>query len=426
MGRAADTQRLGYLLSKYPSANHTYLLHEVRGLRAAGLDVAVAAITGDDRPFDAIPAEDRQEREGTFVVKSQGLLAIAAAHAATLLSRPLKYVAGLSAAVALAGPDLRRLASHVLYFGEAVVVGRYLWRRGCKHVHTHYATTVAVIAARVYPVELSATIHGSAEFIDPTAQRLREKVVACAFVRAISMYGRSQLMLASPVDEWSKISVVRLGVNPELFVPAPSRPEPGPFRIAAVGQLQPAKGFHVLLKAVAALTHAGRDVTLTLVGEGLERDSLATYSVQLGISDRVLFTGALDPAGVRRVLREADTFVLSSFAEGIPVVLMEAMASELPCVASRITGVPELIADGKEGLLVTPSDDVGLVEALSVLIDSPRVRRELGTAARAKILRDYDVRANIAPLADLFVTRLGQSRLGGRTANDVLTSPPPS
>ena len=406
MRTAPDRGRLGYLLSKYPSANHTYLLREVRSLRDAGLDVVVIAVDGDDRPEHVIPPEDRDERARTFVVKRRGVGEILAAHAATVITRPLKYAGGLAKAVSLAGPDLARLASYLFYFGEAVVAGRQFWRQGCAHVHTHYATNVAVLAACVYPVELSATIHGSAEFIDPRAQRLREKVAACAFVRAISLYGRSQLMLATPFNEWSKFVVARLGVDPAEFAPAPFRPAAAPFRVTAVGQLQPAKGFHLLLEVVASLVGDGRDVTLTLVGDGADRGPLEAHAARLGIGQRVTFTGALDPMGVRAVLHETDAFVLSSFAEGIPVVLMEAMASELACVASRITGIPELIDDGREGLLVTPSDERALGGALGALMDDPALRRQLGRAARVKICREYDLRGNLSPLADLFAARI--------------------
>jgi glycosyltransferase involved in cell wall biosynthesis len=411
----ADDARLGYLLSKYPSANHTYLLREVRGLRTAGFAVVVAAIDGDDRPEAGLPDAELEERAATYVVKRRGALEIAAAHLATLATRPAGYVAGLALAVRLARADVGRLAYNLFYFGEAVVAGRHLWRRGCTHVHTHYASNVAVLAARVFPFELSATIHGSAEFIDPVAQRLREKIAACDFVRAISMYGRSQLMLASPAHMWGKFEVVRLGVDAGEFsagaTPAAApRPAPAPLRLVSVGQLQPAKGFYVLLDALASLVRSGRDVVLTIVGDGGERAGLEAHARRLGVGERVRFTGALHQGDVRAVLRDSDVFVLASFAEGVPVVLMEAMASGLACVATRITGIPELVEHGEDGLLVTPADDEALARAVARLDDDPDLRRRLGAAARGRVGREYDLHTNVRQLAAVFRRRVGRPR----------------
>jgi glycosyltransferase involved in cell wall biosynthesis len=403
--------RVGYLLSKYPSANHTYLVREVRALRAAGLDVVTAAVDGDDRPADAVSPEDREERATTFVVKRAGVAGVLGAHLATALTRPLAYLSGLALAVRLARTDLGRLAYNLFYFAEAVVAGRHLHRRGCAQLHTHYATNVALLAARVFPFDLSASIHGSAEFIDPQAQRLREKVAACAFVRAISLYGRSQMMLAAPTSDWDKVRVIRLGVDLGEFEPAEFRESPRPFRLATVGQLQPAKGFPVLLDAVAALAREGRPVEVTLVGDGAGRAELEARAARLGVAPHVRFTGALTQAGVRAVLRDADAFVLPSFAEGIPVVLMEAMAMRVPCVASRITGIPELVEHGREGLLVTPSDADALADALRALMDDSGARRRMGEAGRARVAREYDLARNVAQLALVFAERAAGARV---------------
>ena len=399
--------RIGYLLSHYPSANHTYLLREVRALREAGVAVDVVAIAGDDRPPDALGADEREERSTAFVVKARGLARVALDHAVTAVTRPLGYAAGLAAAVRLARADLGRLVYQLFYFGEAVVAGRRLHACGCRHVHTHYATNVAVLAARVFGFELSASIHGSAEFIDPSAQRLREKVAACSFVRTISLYGKSQLMLATPPEEWPKFEVVRLGVDPGEFAPVAPRRSPTPFRVMSVGQLQPAKGYHLLLDVLAALAGAGRDVRLTLVGDGPSRRSLEARTARLGLGERVTFTGALNQGRVRALLAECDAFVLPSFAEGIPVVLMEAMAVGLPCVATRITGIPELITDGESGLLVTAADDEGLAAALARLMDDDALRARLGRVAREQVAASYDLRHNVARLVEVFAARVG-------------------
>jgi glycosyltransferase involved in cell wall biosynthesis len=411
----ASGARLGYLLSHYPSANHTYLVREVRALRAAGVPVEVVTVDADARPAEALTPAERDERARAYVVKRAGVAGILWAHAATLAAHPVRYAAGCAAAVRLAGADLTRLAYHLFYFAEAVVAGRRLWRAGCTHVHTHYATTVAVIAARVFPFRLSASIHGSAEFIDPRAQRLREKIAACDFVRTISLYGRSQLMLASQPEEWGKFFVARLGVDAGEFAPAPRPGRAGPFRLVSVGQLQPAKGFPVLLDALAALVRGGRDVALTIVGGGAGRADLEAQAARLGVGERVTFTGPLNQHEVRAVLADADCFVLASFAEGIPVVLMEAMAAGVPCVATRITGIPELIEDGVSGLLVTASDEAALAAAVARLADDAGLRARIAAAGLATIRRDYDLTANVGQLVREFAARIPGAALRARS-----------
>jgi glycosyltransferase involved in cell wall biosynthesis len=416
MAAAAGAARgIVYLLSKYPSENHTYLLREVRGLRALGFDVDVVSISGDSRPPEQLTAAEREERASTFVVKSAGVGRVLAAHAGTLARTPLAYLGGAAYAVRLARADARRALSNLLYFAEAVVVGHRMRALGRSHVHAHYATNVALIAARVFPITMSATIHGSAEFVDPVGHRLAEKIAASRFICAISRFGRSQLMHASPYADWSKLEVVPLGVSPDEFPPRGARGTGGPFTLSCVGQLQPAKGQHVLLDALAELVAAGRDVVLRLVGDGPDRAALEAHVAALGLAGRVVFDGRLNQDGVRAVLRDTDAFVLASFAEGVPVVLMEAMAMEIPCVATRITGIPELMRDGVDGLLVTPSSAADVAAAVARLMDDAPLRGRLAESGRRRVAEHYDLARNVERLAAVFRRRLA----GGPT-------PPPA
>ena len=401
--------RLAYLVSRYPSANHTYILREILGLRALGIEIDVAAIDGDERESDALTPAEAEERASTYVVKAAGAGRIAAAHVAMLARRPARYVAALGYSIRLGRTDLRQIAYNLFYFAEGVVVARWMEQRGLDRLHTHYAANVAIVVAKLLPVRVSATIHGSAEFIDPTAHRLREKVAACAFVCAISQFGRSQIMRATPPDEWAKIELTPLGVESapraDLRVGPPPAGANGAFRLACVGQLQPAKGYHLLLEALAALAAAGRAVTLTIVGDGPDRDALLAHAGRLALGQRVAFVGALNQEGVRKVYACTDAFVLASFAEGVPVVLMEAMAAGVPCVATRITGIPELIRDGVDGLLVTPSSVDELAHAIGRLIDEPGLRATLARSARRRVAEQYNLTTNVQRLADVFRRR---------------------
>jgi glycosyltransferase involved in cell wall biosynthesis len=298
-------------------------------------------------------------------------------------------------------------AANLIYFVEAVVVGRRMQSRELTHVHSHFTSNVALLLGKTFPVTVSATIHGSAEFEDAAGFYLAQKVADAAFVCAISQYGRSQLMRASRPEHWHKIEVSPLGVDVEVFAPRTRRPVRERFEILSVGQLAPAKGYPVLIDAVALLVQRGNtDVRLRIVGEGNERDSLARQIAKLGLERNVHLEGSCGQDRVRELYLETDLFALASFAEGVPVVLMEAMAMEIPCVATWITGIPELIRHGEDGWLTPPSDPEILAEAIAMLIANAELRERLGKAGRVRVQDRYHLARNTGRLGEIFKRRL--------------------
>jgi glycosyltransferase involved in cell wall biosynthesis len=364
------------LVGQYPAVNHTFVLREVRALRAAGFDLRVASVLPCDRSAEKLSDEEREEFAQTFYVKPARLSDAFAPHLKTLAERPGRYLAALARTLldCLAAP--KSAGSIFLYFVEAVVLGRWLAGAGVGHVHSHFTSSVCLVASKIFPVSFSMTIHGPAEFEDAVGFRLGEKVRAARFVCAISSFARSQLMRYSDPVDWPKIEVSPLGVNPARFAPRPFRDGASPFEIVCVARLAPVKAQHVLLAAVARLAEEGRDVRLRLVGDGPLRPALEREARAHGIESRVSFEGWLVEEEVRRVLAGADAFALASFAEGVPVVLMEAMAMEIPCVATFVNGVPELI------------------------------RHELGAAGRLRVIEKYDLARNAERLAEIFRRRL--------------------
>jgi colanic acid/amylovoran biosynthesis glycosyltransferase len=266
---------------------------------------------------------------------------------------------------------------------------------------------VGLIAGRIFPIGFSMSVHGPDEFYDAPGYRLAEKIEGAAFICCIGYYCRSQLMKLSPPAHWPKLEIAPLGVDPSAFSPRPFREHPSPFQILCVGRLVSAKGQHILVDAIAALLRAGHEVRLRLVGGGPDRASLEEQVGRLGLGDRVVFEGVVNQDRIRAIYAEADCFALASFAEGIPVVLMEAMAMEIPCVTTFITGHPELIRDGVDGVLVAPSDETALAEAIAGLIADPERRRRLGEAGRRRVIEKYDLENNTRRLADILQRRLG-------------------
>ena len=392
--------KIAYLLSQYPAVNHVFMLREVRFLRQLGIEIQVASIRNPDRDPGLMTAAEQEEARSTYYVKSSGLFGLVLAHLHTLVSRPARYLRGL------AGALRNEALSGLFYFIEAVAVGYWMRRHDLSHVHTHYASAVGVLVGRIFPVTLSIAFHGPAEFEDPAGSRLAEKVHACLFCCAISQYGVSQLMYACGYPEWPKLELTALGVDPDAFPPRPFRAKPSPFQIICVGRLAAVKGQHVLIAAMVALVQEGRQIRLRFAGDGPDRVALCQDAENRGLAGCVSFEGNVNQDRLLDLYRESDALVLSSFAEGLPVVLMEAMAMEIPCVAPWVNGIPEIVTHASDGLLVPPGDAEALARAIGGLMDDAELRRTLGQNARLKIQEKFDLRRNTEHLADVFQRRL--------------------
>ncbi|MBK8598552.1 MAG: glycosyltransferase [Holophagales bacterium] len=404
--------RLAYLVSRYPAISHTFILREVLALRARGFEISVASINDPDRPDAGLTAEERAEAASTYYVKRHGVPGAFGAFLSALFTRPAGFFRGLASAVRLGGTDPKALAKQLAYFVEALMVGRFVTKKGLSHLHVHFmtpASAVGLLVSKVFPVTFSMTAHGPDELYDVTAYRLREKLEASRFVCTIGRYCRSQLMRLTDPCHWEKYEVTPLGVDLAAFSPRPFREAPDPFEVICVGRLVPAKGQHVLLSAVAGLVAGGRRILLRFVGDGPDRASLEEEAKSRGLGPAVVFEGSVNQDRIRALYGTADVFALASFAEGIPVVLMEAMAMEIPCVTTFITGIPELIRDGVDGLLVAPSDEEALAGALARLMDDPALRRTLGPAGRRRVAERYELTRNVEVLAKVFQKRLGEA-----------------
>jgi glycosyltransferase involved in cell wall biosynthesis len=397
---------MAYLLSQYPAVNHVFMLREVCFLRKLGLDIQVASIRNPDRDPGLMTTAEQAEARSTYYVKSSSLFRLVLAHVHTLVSRPSHYIRGLAGALRNSSERRPQALYGLFYFTEAVAVGYWMRRHGLTHVHTHYASAVGFLVGRIFPITLSIAFHGPAEFQDPAGSRLAEKVRASLFCCAISQYGVSQLMYACGYPEWPKLELTALGVDPNAFPPRPFRPSPSPFQIVCVGRLAPVKGQHVLVAAMAALVKESRHIRLRFAGDGPDRIALRQDVENRGLSDRVSFEGNVNQDKLLDLYRESDALVLSSFAEGLPVVLMEAMAMEIPCVAPWVNGIPEIVTHETDGLLVPPGDAEALARAIGRLMDDAELRRTLGQRGRVKILEKFDLRRNTEHLADVFRRRL--------------------
>jgi colanic acid/amylovoran biosynthesis glycosyltransferase len=407
--------KIAYLCSSYPAVSHTFILREVQALRRLGAAITTFSIHRTN-PDQLLAAADRDAFESTVTILPPHWGRLLFAHLRLAIGNPSAYLSTLALAWSLAPAGPRGRLWQIFYFGESVALWDECRRRGLRHIHVHLANVaadVALLASRIgsavepeHPWSWSFTMHGPTEFFDVRHFRLAEKIRRARFVVCISDYARSQLMALSDPDSWGKLHVIHVGLPIEQFSRRDDEPPRAEAEILCIGRLVPEKGQAVLLKAVATLIERGHAVKLTIAGAGQDKPSLELQARQLGIASRVSLPGAVGQEQIRGLYEEAAIFCLPSFAEGIPVVLMEAMAMKLAVVGTRITGIPELIEDGETGLLVAPGSQDRLTEGLERLLVDPELRRRLGENAREKVIRDFNAENSAAELHALLADQL--------------------
>jgi glycosyltransferase involved in cell wall biosynthesis len=301
---------------------------------------------------------------------------------------------------------------HLVYLVEAVQLWDELRVRSVRHVHVHFAgpsATVAMIASRLGELSYSMTVHGPIVFFDVEANQLREKVEHARFVFCISHFARAQLAAHVDPVHWPKLHIVHCGVDTARFRFDRLRPAGGrPHRIVTVGRLTPVKNMAMLVEAVARLVDDVPDICCTIVGDGPERDRCAQFAVRLGVAERVHFAGAVGQDDILEYYRDADVFVLPSFAEGVPVVYMEAMAMGLPTIGTAVGGTSELIQHGVSGLVVPPGDLDALVDALRRVLTDEALYARLSEGGRRKVVAEFDIADIGTQVASLFARELGE------------------
>ncbi len=401
-----------YLTGEYPRATDTFIQREVAALREMGADVRTCSIRRTDPAHHTGP-EQREEARNTFVVldAARRPASLLRAHAACLARGPRRYLRALALALRAGAPGAKGFLYQLFYFAEAGVLADRLTRIHAFHLHNHFGNSscsVAMLASAMAGTPYSYTLHGPAELFEPMRWRIDLKIARAAFVACISNFARSQGMLFSDAAHWPRMHVVHCGVAPDLYR-ARGPADAGRQRLLFVGRLAGIKGVPILLEAVATLRERFPAMTLTLIGDGPERGAIEAEAARRGIADHVEFTGYLSQAAVAERLAEADLFVLPSFAEGVPVVLMEAMAAGLPVVATRVGGVAELVEDGVSGVLTAPGDPGALAEGIGRLLDDAGLRARMGRAGRARVEAEFDAHVEAARLLAL----ISAYRLGG-------------
>jgi len=303
----------------------------------------------------------------------------------------LREIAGLQG-------TLKQLA----YLAEAMILARHLRTNRIDHLHNHFANAgahVAMLASALSGVPFSYTLHGTSDLYAPETWHLREKTKRAKLVACISHFARAQAMLFSDTDNWSKLRIVHCGVLPDLYEQKTSANHSG-VRLIFVGRLAAVKGLPVLFYAFAKARETHPDLHLTLVGDGDDRAHLEKRAAAMG--EAVHFAGYLSQDAVAQALAEADIPVLPSFAEGLPVVLMEALAGARPVIASQVAGVSELVENGVTGFVIPPDDTETLAQRILELASNPALRTQMGIAGQKKAREHFDAGSEAARIGALF------------------------
>ncbi len=394
--------RIAYLINRYPAVSHSFVRREIAAMEAAGATVTRWSV----RPPDAdLPDPlDQAERAKTVVILAQGYAALVWAALITFVRHPGRTLRVFLLAQRLAGRLPATRVKHVAYFLEACFLFQRFARAPVDHVHVHFGTNPTTVARLLYRLggpPYSFTAHGPDEFDNPEALDLGGKVADAKLAVAISSYGRSQLMRWSDPAHWPRIVIARCGVDQTYLAEVALAPLPAAPRLCCVARLSAQKGLPLLIEAAAEVRARGIAFELVLVGDGALRPQIEAMIAAHNLNDAIMITGWCSGDTVRAQLLNARAMILPSFAEGLPVVIMEALALQRPVIVSAIAGTPELV-DAQCGWLVPAGAVAPLADAMVAALTAPTSQlAAMGAEGRKRVLAQHDAQVNGAHLLEM-------------------------
>ncbi len=409
---AGHTMKIAYLVNTYPKPSHTFIRREISALERLGWQVHRFAMRSDRASL--VDPSDLRENDLTEHVLEIGRAPLLKTAMSWMVKHPRQTLASLGLAVRCGlkgkagGPGTGGIARHLVYLIEAAYIAARTAQLGIKHVHAHFGTnsaTVAMLANSLGGPTFSFTVHGPEEFDAPRAFAFPEKITRARFVVAISSFGRSQLYRWCQIPEWPKIQVVHCPIDVASYAPPAPMPQIEPAQgphIVAIGRLTEQKGFPLLIEIIALAAKTFPQIRLTICGDGELRPLIDAEIARHGLTDRVRIAGWMSEANVRAAIGESHALILPSLAEGLPMVVMEAMACGRPVIAACINGVPELLTPN-EGWLVAAGDAPAFAEAIKTLASlSNSALAAMGQAARARAFERHDSTTEAKKLSALF------------------------
>jgi glycosyltransferase involved in cell wall biosynthesis len=401
--------RISYIIGTYPSFSTTFIDREIRMMRRWGLEVHLLAIRSPVL-HSALSQEQQLYHQEVIYLIPVKWLSFLGGHLCFLLTRPGTYLGTLLYLLTRPHSSSKDRLMTLLHFAEGVYAAHLLKKQSVNHLHAHFvdrAAIVALVSSRLLNVPYSLTAHANDIYVKPVL--LRTKISGAKFITTCTAYNEAYLLQTMGEDLDGKLHLAYHGLDLTHYQPSSSRPQRDCPLVLSVGRLTEKKGFPHLIAACRRLKDRGYDFTCDIVGEGPQRQELETLIAQLGLEDTVILCGAIPHEAVIEKYKNSALFVLPCVLskdgdrDGIPNVLLEAMAMQIPVVSTRHSGIPELVQDRVNGLLVSPGDEEALTNALAELLDNPDLRGKLGRRGRQKVVKDFDVEHNARRLFDLFV-----------------------
>ncbi len=412
---------IAYLVNQYPKVSHSFIRREIAGVEACGFQVARFSIRS--KGSELVDELDKLEQEKTQVVLGIGKVGLLFALLGALVTRPVRFARALGLMFQVGWHSERGILRHFAYLAEACYLVRWFSKLEIAHVHAHFGTNSATVAMLCHVLggpPYSFTVHGPEEFDKVFEISLTEKINRAAFVVAVSSFGKSQLYRWCSSDQWSKIHIVHCGVD-QLFLNQPHVPIPDQPRICCVGRLSEQKGHLLLVEAASRLAAEGKAFKLVFVGDGPLRTNIETRIARYGLQDHIEITGWASNTEVQQQILASRALVLPSFAEGLPVVIMEALALSRPVLSTYVAGIPELVEPGTCGWLVPPGSVEALTEAMRTVLNAPvETLEQMGRVGAQRVALRHDAAREASVLAALFPSNLNSPL---RQASDVPPSP---
>lgn len=392
--------RITYLINQYPKVSHTFIRREILALEKQGFTIQRLGLRGWDEKL--IDTDDIAEQKKTSYVLKNGALPLLLSAVKVLVQNPLRFFCAFWLALKMSNKADRPLPFHLIYFLEACQVYLQAKQFNSQHLHSHFGTNPSEIVMLVNAISglpYSFTVHGPEEFDRPQFLKLAEKINRAKFVVAISSFGRSQLMRWVEFLQWHKIKIVHCGLEASFYnVPAVAMPAAP--RMVCVGRLCEQKGQLLLIEAAKNLNEQHINFELILAGDGEMRAKIASLIVQYGLQDKVKITGWISSAEVRSIILSSQMLVLPSFAEGLPVVIMEAMSLRRPIISTYIAGIPELLIHLENGWLCVAGDVNNLTNTIREALSTPiATLQQMGDAAYARVIARHNIDIEAAKLA---------------------------
>jgi len=423
----APALRVGYLIPEFPGQTHVWMWREIVHMREAGADLHLFSTR---RP----PERDRARHDFAAAAAAETTYlwpmsagAIASSLLWATFTRPIGLCRAIGRALKLPvekKPNPKTVLPLVI---PACRLAREVKRRGLTHLHSHTCANSAILAMLVNALQgtpYSLTLNANIEW---WGGAMAEKFGHAAFTIAITQWLEAQVRRDYPELKDEQVVLGRIGVDTFKWTPgsdAKPRPVGSTLRIITVGRLHTSKGYDILLDALGQLQTDGVAFTLTMIGDGPDRQDLVDQVEGLGLTDRVTFTGSRGEGEIIDAMRESDVFVLSSHAEPLGVVSMEAMSMEVATIATDAGGVGEIITDGQDGKLVPPGNARALADAIRDLAEDDKLRERLAKAGRASIIRNFDSRLGAATLFERLTGKRPDALLA--VLDDVQTSDKPA